>query len=42
MILHFQKKVNIIMYNIEKINKFESFYLQKISIRYEISKFMFL
>jgi len=43
MILNFQKKINVIMYIIElKINKIESFHLNKISIRYEFSKFMFL
>jgi hypothetical protein len=42
-ILNFQKKINVIMYIIElKKSKFESFHLNKISIRYEFSKFMFL
>jgi hypothetical protein len=36
MILNFQKEINVIMYIIE------FFYLNKISIRYEFSKFMFL
>jgi hypothetical protein len=36
-ILHFQKEITVIMYIIE----FESFHLDKISIKYEISKFMF-
>jgi hypothetical protein len=44
MILHFQKEINVIMYIIESFfkNKLESFHLNKISIRYEFSKFMFL
>jgi hypothetical protein len=44
MILHFQKEMNVIMYIIEfkKKSKLESFHLNKISIRYEFSKFMFL
>jgi len=43
MILHFQKEINVIMYIIEfKKNKIESFHLNKILIKYEISKFMFL
>jgi hypothetical protein len=44
MILNFQKEINVIMYIIEilKKSKFESFHLNKISIRYEFSKFMFL
>jgi hypothetical protein len=43
MILNFQKEINVIMYIIEFIEKkFESFHLNQISIRYEISKFMFL
>jgi hypothetical protein len=43
MILNFQKEINVIMYIIKFFkSKFESFHLNKISIRYEISKFMFL
>jgi hypothetical protein len=44
MILKFQKEINVIMYIIEfkKQSKFESFHLNKISIRYEFSKFIFL
>jgi hypothetical protein len=43
MILHFEKEINLIMYIIEwKKSKFESFHLDKISIRYEFLKFMFL
>jgi hypothetical protein len=44
MILNFQKEINVIMYNIEvkKKSKFESFHLNKISIKYEFLKFMFL
>ncbi len=43
MILNFQKEINVIMYIIEiKKKKLESFYLNKISIKYEFSKFMFL
>jgi hypothetical protein len=43
MILNFQKEINVIMYIIEiKKNKLESFHLNKISIRYKFSKFMFL
>jgi len=43
MILNFQKEINLIMYIIDFfLKKFESFYLNKISIRYEYSKFMFL
>jgi len=42
MILNFQKEVNVIMYIIEFFFlKLESFHLNKISIRYEFSKFMF-
>jgi hypothetical protein len=43
MILNFQKEINVIMYIIEikKKNKLESFHLNKISVRYEFSKFMF-
>jgi hypothetical protein len=43
MILHFQKEINIIMYIIEFSfkKKLESFHLDKISITYEFSKFMF-
>jgi len=37
MILHFKKEINVIMYIIEK-----KFHLDKISIKYEFSKFMFL
>jgi hypothetical protein len=42
MILHFQKKINVIMYIIEFKKKLESFHLNKILIRYEFSNFMFL
>ncbi len=43
MILNFQKEINLIMYIIDlKKKKLESFHLNKISIKYEFSKFMFL
>jgi hypothetical protein len=44
MILNFQKEINVIMYIIEKKFKVNSnhFILNKISIRYEFSNFMFL
>jgi hypothetical protein len=44
MILNFQKEINVIMYIIEilKKSKFKSFHLNKISISYEFSNFMFL
>jgi hypothetical protein len=44
MVLYFQKEINVIMYIIEVFlkSKFKSFHLDKISIRYEFSKFMFL
>jgi hypothetical protein len=43
MILNFQKEINVIMYIIKKkLNELELFHLNKISIRYEFSKFMFL
>jgi len=44
MILHFQKEINVIMYIIEFFfkNELESFHLNKILIKYEFSKFMFL
>ncbi len=44
MILNFQKEINLIMYIIEfkKKKKLESFHLNKISIKYEFSKFIFL
>jgi hypothetical protein len=44
MILNFQKEINVIMYIIEfsKKSKLESFHLDKILIRYEFSKLMFL
>ncbi len=44
MILNFQKTMNVIMYINEflKKSKLESFHLNKIVIRYEFSKFMFL
>jgi hypothetical protein len=42
MILNFQKEINVIMYIIEFLKKFKSFHLNKISIRYEFSNFMFL
>jgi hypothetical protein len=39
----FQKEINVIMYIIElKKSKLKSFHLNKISINYEFSKFMFL
>jgi hypothetical protein len=42
MILHFQKEINVSMYIIELFKKkFKSFHSNKISIRYEFSKFMF-
>jgi hypothetical protein len=42
-ILNFQKEINVIMYIIDFFlkSKPESFHLNKILIRYEISKFMF-
>jgi hypothetical protein len=43
MISNFQKEINVIMYIIEfKKNKFKLFHLNKILIKYEFSKFMFL
>jgi hypothetical protein len=43
MILNFQKEINVIMYIIEFLKKInQSFHVNKISIRYEFSKFMFL
>ncbi len=43
MILNFQKEINLIMYIIDlKKKKLESIHLNKISIKYEFSKFMFL
>jgi len=44
MIFNFQKEINIIMYIIEflKLKKLKSFHLNKILIKYECSKFMFL
>jgi hypothetical protein len=43
MILNFENEINVVMCIIEILkNKFESFHLNKISIRYEFSKFMFL
>ncbi len=43
MISHFQKEINAIMYIIEFFkSKLKSFHLDKILIRYEFSKFMFL
>jgi len=43
MILNFQKEINVIMYIIGFLKKkLKSFHLNKISIRYEFSKFMFL
>jgi hypothetical protein len=43
MIWSIQNEINVIMYIIElKKSKLESFHLNKISIRYEFSKFMFL
>jgi hypothetical protein len=43
MILNFRKEINVIMYIIEnKKIKIESFHLNKILIRYEFLKFMFL
>jgi hypothetical protein len=41
-ILHFQKEINVILYIIELKQKLKSFHLNKISIKYEFSKFMFL
>jgi len=41
MILHFQQEINVIMYIIEFLkNNFESFHLDKISIKYEFLKFL--
>jgi len=43
MVLNFQKEINVIMYIIEILKKkLESFHLNKISIIYEFSEFMFL
>jgi hypothetical protein len=42
MILNFQKEINLIMYIIEFKKKTWTFDLNKISIRYEFSQFMFL
>jgi len=43
LILHFQKEINVIMYIIKlKLNKLELFHLDKVSIRYEFSNFIFL
>jgi hypothetical protein len=43
MIFYFQNDINVIVYIIElKNNKLKSFHLNKISIRCEFSKFMFL
>jgi hypothetical protein len=43
MILQFKKEINVIMYIIEFFKKkLEPFHLNKISIRYEFSNFMFL
>jgi hypothetical protein len=43
MILNFKKKKNVIMYIIDFLKKkLESFHLNKILIKYEFSKFMFL
>jgi len=44
MILNFQKEIDVIIYIIDFFfkNKLKSFHLNKISIRYEFSKFMFL
>jgi hypothetical protein len=42
MILNFQKEIYVIMYIIEFLKKIESFHLNKISIKYEFSKFTFL
>jgi hypothetical protein len=42
-IINFQKEINVIMYIIElKKSKLKSFHLNKISIKYNFSKFMFL
>jgi hypothetical protein len=42
MVLNFQKEINIIMHIIEFFfKKFESSHLNKISIKYEFSNFMF-
>jgi hypothetical protein len=40
MVLHFQNEINVIMFFLK--SKFESCHLDKISIKYEISKLMFL
>ncbi len=41
--LNFQKEINVIMYIIEILKKkFDSFHLNKISVKYEFSKFMVL
>jgi hypothetical protein len=43
MILNFQKEINVIMCIIEFLKKkLKSFHLNKMLIRYEFSKFMFL
>jgi hypothetical protein len=42
MILNFQKEINVIMYIIDFFQKVNSFHLNKISIKYEFSKFIFL
>jgi hypothetical protein len=43
MILQIKKEINVIMYIIEFFKKkLEPFHLNKISIRYEFSNFMFL
>jgi hypothetical protein len=43
MILNFQKEINVIMYIIEFLkSKVKSFHLNKFSMKYEFSKFIFL
>jgi hypothetical protein len=44
MILHYQNEINVIMYIIEVFfkTKLESFHLDKNSIKFEFSNFMFL
>jgi len=44
LILNFRKDINVIIYIIEKKikSKFKSFHLNKISMKCEFSKFMFL
>jgi hypothetical protein len=44
MILNFEKEINVIMYIIEFFSKskLKSFHLNKMEIKYEFFKFMFL